>query len=71
MPEHGPFSWPKRRVVALDGRFKGRIDSDGSGNLFWNVTRTETLSEANLIQEACQVTFKGGFGAPEWEATAP
>ena len=57
MPERGPFAWPTRRTVAFDGRYKGPIDKDGHGSLFWSVTRTEDASKANLALDRCEVTF--------------
>ena len=57
MPERGPFAWPTRRTVAFDGRYKGPIDKEGRGNLFWSVTRTEDASKANLALDRCDVTF--------------
>jgi len=57
MPENGHFAWPTRRTVGLDGRHQGPIDQDGSGTLFWNVTRTDDQDASNLLLEFTQVTF--------------
>ena len=57
MPERGPFAWPTRRTVAFDGRYKGPIDKEGRGSLFWSVSRTEDASKANLILDTCHVSF--------------
>ena len=55
MPENGHFAWPTRRTVGLDGRNQGLIDKDGSGTLFWNITRTPDQAASNLILEHTQV----------------
>jgi len=59
MPEAGPFAWSspssaqasKTKTVALDGRYKGQIDAEGSGNLFWNITRTEERKSARTKKQ--------------------
>ena len=56
---------PGNKVLALDGRNQGHLShvhpsqhrAYATGSLFWCITRTQDKSEANLLQQPCEVSM--------------
>ena len=56
---------PGNKVLALDGRNQGHLShvhpsqhrAYATGSLFWCITRTQEKSEANLMQQPCEVSM--------------
>ena len=56
---------PGNKVLALDGRNQGHLShvqpsqhrAYATGSLFWCITRTQDKAQANLVQQACEVTI--------------
>ena len=69
VPAAGPFSYPKKRTLAMDGRLDGDIGVEGSGNIFWTIQRTEDRRQANLILEQVEVSLSCRVNLPRRKRT--
>ena len=64
VPGAGPFAYPTRRTVALDGHVNGVLDEKGSGNLFWSLERTPDRRKANLVLQPMRLTLTNFLTLP-------